>query len=230
MNDALKYARIGLNKKEVPIGCIIKFDNQIVSYGHNLVNKLNDPLAHAEVVAIRKLIDEMMMFYKGGNCKERNLKYNNKDINNKDINNKYINNKYKDINNKDINNKDINNKDVNNKDNDNNKIKNNHYFNNISKELLINYLSEKYNSNDKNITLYVTCEPCLMCLGIIKRLNSKVFYGCKNPVFGGSLVENYEKGELIFNDECLLLLKMFYKKGNPRTKELGINNKKRHLK
>lgn len=39
---------------EVPVGAVIVRDNEIVASGHNLTHTLNDPSAHAEMVAIRR--------------------------------------------------------------------------------------------------------------------------------------------------------------------------------
>jgi tRNA-specific adenosine deaminase 2 len=36
-------------------------------------------------------------------------------------------------------------------------------------------------------TLYVTCEPCIMCAEFLSLLKvSQVFFGCRNPKFGGN--------------------------------------------
>jgi len=43
-----------LKKNEVPVGAVIFNDSEIISKAHNLVIKNNDPLAHAEFIAIRK--------------------------------------------------------------------------------------------------------------------------------------------------------------------------------
>lgn len=52
MNYALKEAEKAYEKKEVPIGAVIVFDNRIIAKGHNQVETLNDPTAHAEIIAI----------------------------------------------------------------------------------------------------------------------------------------------------------------------------------
>ena len=41
-------------KNEVPVGAVIFNDESIIAKAHNLVVKKNDPLAHAEILAIRK--------------------------------------------------------------------------------------------------------------------------------------------------------------------------------
>lgn len=43
-----------LTENEVPVGCVIIKDGIILSSSHNQRIKLHDPLAHAEIVAIRK--------------------------------------------------------------------------------------------------------------------------------------------------------------------------------
>ena len=41
-------------KGEVPIGCVIKKDGEIIAYAHNLREENNDVTAHAEILAIQK--------------------------------------------------------------------------------------------------------------------------------------------------------------------------------
>lgn len=52
MNYALKEAEKAYEKKEVPVGAVIVFENRIIAKGHNQVETLNDPTAHAEIIAI----------------------------------------------------------------------------------------------------------------------------------------------------------------------------------
>ncbi|HEY3251173.1 MAG TPA: tRNA adenosine(34) deaminase TadA [Ignavibacteria bacterium] len=52
MQYALKEAEKAYEKKEVPIGAIIVFENRIIAKGHNQVETLRDPTAHAEIIAI----------------------------------------------------------------------------------------------------------------------------------------------------------------------------------
>jgi tRNA(adenine34) deaminase len=51
MKLALKEARYALDEDEVPIGCVIVSKGQIIARGHNLVEKLHDFTAHAEMQA-----------------------------------------------------------------------------------------------------------------------------------------------------------------------------------
>lgn len=54
MREALKEARRAADKGEVPVGAVIVRDGQIVGRGHNLRERLGDPTAHAELLAIRQ--------------------------------------------------------------------------------------------------------------------------------------------------------------------------------
>ncbi|HRD57993.1 MAG TPA: nucleoside deaminase [Ferruginibacter sp.] len=54
MQEAIALSLQGMNANEGgPFGCIIVKDDKIVGRGNNKVTTLNDPTAHAEVVAIR---------------------------------------------------------------------------------------------------------------------------------------------------------------------------------
>ena len=52
MRDALTEARLALKKDEVPIGAVVVHEEKIIGRGHNQVESLNDPTAHAEIIAI----------------------------------------------------------------------------------------------------------------------------------------------------------------------------------
>jgi len=51
---AIEEAKIALFVGEVPVGAVIVKDGKIISRAHNLRETLRDPLAHAEVLAIKK--------------------------------------------------------------------------------------------------------------------------------------------------------------------------------
>ena len=55
MVSALEQARLAFNKAEVPVGAIIMEakTGKIIASAHNQVEELNDPTAHAEIIAIR---------------------------------------------------------------------------------------------------------------------------------------------------------------------------------
>ena len=52
MSEALKEACKAKQEDEVPVGCIIVKDRKIIARGHNQVERLKDPTAHAEMIAI----------------------------------------------------------------------------------------------------------------------------------------------------------------------------------
>jgi len=52
MNEALKEAFLGLEEGEVPVGAVVICDGRIVGRGHNRTVALNDPTAHAEIIAL----------------------------------------------------------------------------------------------------------------------------------------------------------------------------------
>ena len=52
MRAALSEAERALEKKEAPIGAVVTRGDHIIGRGHNLVESLRDPTAHAEIIAI----------------------------------------------------------------------------------------------------------------------------------------------------------------------------------
>jgi len=52
MQEAIKEARMALSHDDVPIGAVIVLDGNIIGRGHNQVELLKDPTAHAEMIAI----------------------------------------------------------------------------------------------------------------------------------------------------------------------------------
>ncbi|MDO4826217.1 MAG: nucleoside deaminase [Bacteroidia bacterium] len=52
MTEALKEARQAYAEDEVPVGAVIACGGRIIARGHNMCEKLNDPTAHAEMIAI----------------------------------------------------------------------------------------------------------------------------------------------------------------------------------
>ncbi len=52
MKAAIGQAQIALENGDVPIGAIIVYQNQIIAKGYNQRYKLNDPTAHAEIIAL----------------------------------------------------------------------------------------------------------------------------------------------------------------------------------
>ena len=52
MQQALKEAQKAFNEDEVPVGAVVVMNERIIARGYNQVEKLNDPTAHAEILAL----------------------------------------------------------------------------------------------------------------------------------------------------------------------------------
>ena len=54
MKEALKEAKKSYKKNEVPVGAVLVKEGKIVARGHNNKENKNNPLGHAEIIAINK--------------------------------------------------------------------------------------------------------------------------------------------------------------------------------
>jgi len=54
MQEALKEAKIALENDEIPIGCVVVKDGQIIGRGHNAREELQRAVMHAEIMAIEE--------------------------------------------------------------------------------------------------------------------------------------------------------------------------------
>lgn len=54
MKEALKEAKKAYKKLEVPVGVVIVKDGQIIAKAHNQKEEKNNPIKHAEIIAIEK--------------------------------------------------------------------------------------------------------------------------------------------------------------------------------
>jgi tRNA(adenine34) deaminase len=52
MDFALREAELAYKRKEVPVGAVIVHESRIIGRGYNQIEALNDPTAHAEIIAI----------------------------------------------------------------------------------------------------------------------------------------------------------------------------------
>jgi tRNA(adenine34) deaminase len=52
MREALKEAQQAASENEVPVGAVIVHNAKIIARGHNQIERLKDPTAHAEIIAI----------------------------------------------------------------------------------------------------------------------------------------------------------------------------------
>lgn len=52
MSEALKEAQKAFDDDEVPVGAVIVHERRIIARAHNQIIRLNDPTAHAEMIAV----------------------------------------------------------------------------------------------------------------------------------------------------------------------------------
>ncbi|KAJ7419166.1 hypothetical protein WISP_55472 [Willisornis vidua] len=66
MDQALDVAKEALEKGEVPVGCLLVYDGEVIGRGRNEVNETKNATRHAEMVAIDQVLDW---------CKQHNRDY-----------------------------------------------------------------------------------------------------------------------------------------------------------
>jgi len=59
MQEALKQAQKAFEKGEVPVGAVLVLNQKIVARAHNLMESMQDPTAHAEVLCIREAAEKL---------------------------------------------------------------------------------------------------------------------------------------------------------------------------
>lgn len=59
MQLALREAQKAFEEDEVPIGAIVVQNNKVIARGYNMTEKLNDPTAHAEMIALTSAFGNM---------------------------------------------------------------------------------------------------------------------------------------------------------------------------
>jgi len=52
MSEALKEAQKAFEEDEVPVGAVVVYQAKIIARGYNQIEKLKDPTAHAEMLAL----------------------------------------------------------------------------------------------------------------------------------------------------------------------------------
>lgn len=52
MKEAIREALVAAQEDEVPVGAVIVCRDKVIARGHNMTERLNDPTAHAEMIAI----------------------------------------------------------------------------------------------------------------------------------------------------------------------------------
>ena len=63
MSIAVKEAKMGLIKNEVPVGTVITYYDKIISSNHNRVILDMDPSAHAEILCIRDATKKLQTLF-----------------------------------------------------------------------------------------------------------------------------------------------------------------------
>lgn len=59
MKEALREAREAESEDEIPIGAVIVFKGRVIAKGHNMTERLHDPTAHAEMIALTAATEAM---------------------------------------------------------------------------------------------------------------------------------------------------------------------------
>lgn len=59
MREALREARNAAQEDEVPVGAVVVLNGRIIAKGHNMTQRLNDPTAHAEMLALTSAFEAM---------------------------------------------------------------------------------------------------------------------------------------------------------------------------
>lgn len=59
MREALKEAQFAFEEEEVPIGAVVVWNGRIIARGHNMTERLHDPSAHAEMIALTAATEAM---------------------------------------------------------------------------------------------------------------------------------------------------------------------------
>lgn len=59
MSAALDEARLAAQRNEVPVGAVVVFKGEIIARAGNRTLELNDPTAHAEILAVREACSKL---------------------------------------------------------------------------------------------------------------------------------------------------------------------------
>lgn len=59
MREALREAMAAEEEDEVPVGAVVVCRGRIIAKGHNMTERLKDPTAHAEMIAITSATEAM---------------------------------------------------------------------------------------------------------------------------------------------------------------------------
>ncbi|MBO9617814.1 MAG: tRNA adenosine(34) deaminase TadA [Niabella sp.] len=59
MQLALKEAQRAFEEEEIPIGAVVVAQDRVIARGYNMTEKLNDPTAHAEMIALTSAFNHL---------------------------------------------------------------------------------------------------------------------------------------------------------------------------
>ncbi len=59
MREALREAREAEAEDEIPIGAVVVWRDRVIARGHNMTERLHDPTAHAEMIALTAATEAM---------------------------------------------------------------------------------------------------------------------------------------------------------------------------
>ena len=59
MRLALRQAEVALEAEEVPVGCVIVHEGRPIGSAHNMRERLHDPTAHAEMIALTQAAEAL---------------------------------------------------------------------------------------------------------------------------------------------------------------------------
>ena len=71
MREALREAMAAAEEDEVPIGAVVVCRGRIIAKGHNMTERLKDPTAHAEMIAITAAAEAMPCRVRGSGSEAR---------------------------------------------------------------------------------------------------------------------------------------------------------------
>ena len=63
MREALKEAKKAFSEDEVPVGCIVVYQDKIIARGYNMCERLCDPTAHAEMQVLTSACNYLQSKY-----------------------------------------------------------------------------------------------------------------------------------------------------------------------
>ena len=56
---ALKEARLAFEEDEIPVGAVVVINEKVIARGRNMTEKLSDPTAHAEMIALTSAFNNL---------------------------------------------------------------------------------------------------------------------------------------------------------------------------